>query len=52
LQSTEKGAAIIQDLLTLARRGVTVSNVINLNNVVSGFLKTPVFEKMKAYHPA
>ena len=51
LQSTEKGASIIQDLLTLARRGVTVSNVINLNNVVSGFLKTPVFEKMKAYHP-
>jgi signal transduction histidine kinase/CheY-like chemotaxis protein len=51
LQSTVKGAAIIQDLLTLARRGVTVSDVINLNNVVSGFLKTPVFEKMKDYHP-
>ena len=51
LQSTEKGAAIIQDLLTLARRGVTASEVINLNSVVSGFLKTPVFEKMKDYHP-
>ena len=51
LQSTEKGAAIIQDLLTMARRGVTTSDVINLNNVVSGFLKTPVFEKMKDYHP-
>ena len=51
LKSTEKGAAIIQDLLTLARRGVTVSDVINLNHVVSGFLKTPVFEKMKDYHP-
>ncbi len=51
LQSTEKGAAIIQDLLTLARRGVTVSDVINLNGVVSGFLKTPVFEKMKDHHP-
>jgi PAS domain S-box-containing protein len=50
LQSTEKGAAIIHDLLTLARRGVTVSDVINLNNVVSGFLKTPVFEKMKDFH--
>ena len=35
----------------MARRGVTVSDVINLNNVVSGFLKTPVFEKMKDYHP-
>ena len=51
LQSTEKGAAIIQDLLTLARRGVTASEVISLNSVVSGFLKTPVFEKMKDYNP-
>lgn len=51
LQSTEKGAAIIQDLLTLARRGVTVSEVINLNSVVFDFLKTPVFENMKDYHP-
>jgi CheY-like chemotaxis protein len=51
LQSTEKAAAIIQDLLTLARRGVMVSDVINLNTIVSGFLKTPIFEKMKDYHP-
>ena len=51
LQSTEKGAAIIQDLLTLARRGVTTADVININDIVSGFLKTPVFEKMKEYHP-
>jgi len=51
LQSTEKGAAIIQDLLTLARRGVTVSNVVNLNDVVLDFLKTPVFEKIKSHHP-
>jgi two-component system, cell cycle sensor histidine kinase and response regulator CckA len=51
LQSTEKGAAIIQDLLTLARRGVPGSDVINLNSIVSGFLKTPVFEKMKDHHP-
>ncbi|MFZ4440328.1 MAG: PAS domain S-box protein, partial [Syntrophales bacterium] len=51
LQSTKKGAAIIQDLLTLARRGVTVSNVINLNTVVSDFLETPVFDKFKNDHP-
>jgi PAS domain S-box-containing protein len=51
LQSTEKGAAIIQDLLTLARRGVTVSEVINLNSIISGFLRTPIFEKVKDYHP-
>jgi CheY-like chemotaxis protein len=51
LQSTEKGAAIIQDLLTLARRGVTASDVIDLNRLVSDFLKTPVFEKMRDFHP-
>ncbi len=51
LQSTEKAAAIIQDLLALARRGVMVSSVINLNTIVSGFLQTPVLEKMKDYHP-
>ena len=51
LQSTKKGAAIIQDLLTLARRGVMVSNVINLNTIVSDFLETPVFDKFKDYHP-
>ena len=51
LQSTEKGAAIIEDLLTLARRNVTALDVINLKNVVSGFLKTPVFEKIRDYHP-
>ena len=37
LQSGIKGAAIIQDLLTLARRGVAVSEVINLNRVVSDY---------------
>lgn len=51
LQSTEKGAAIIQDLLTLARRGATVSEVVNLNRVVSGFLATPVFDKIRDIHP-
>jgi PAS domain S-box-containing protein len=51
LQSTEKGAAIIQDLLTLARRGVMVSDVVNLNSIVSAFLMTPVFEKIKDDHP-
>jgi len=50
LQSAEKGAAIIQDLLTLARRGVTVSEVVDLNCIVSDFLRTPAFEKMKGHH--
>ncbi|MHB8138798.1 MAG: hybrid sensor histidine kinase/response regulator [Smithellaceae bacterium] len=51
MQSTQRAAAIIQDLLTLARRGVISSEVTNLNVVISGFLKSPVFERMKEHHP-
>jgi PAS domain S-box-containing protein len=50
LQSSLRAAAIIQDLLTLARRGVEISEVVNLNNVISDYFKTPEFEKLKAYH--
>ena len=49
-QSSLRGAAIIQDLLTLARRGVTVSEVVDLNRVIFTYLKTPEFEKLKSYH--
>jgi len=51
LQSTEKGAAIIQDLLTLARRGVISEEVIQVNDIISGFIKTPAFENIRDYHP-
>jgi two-component system, cell cycle sensor histidine kinase and response regulator CckA len=50
LQSSKKAAAIIQDLLTLARRGVAVSEVVNLNDVVSGCFRTPEFVKLRDYH--
>ncbi len=51
LQSSLKGAAIIQDLLALARRGVAVAEVVNLNKVISDYLKSPEFEKLRSYHP-
>ncbi|MHB8908132.1 MAG: response regulator [Syntrophales bacterium] len=50
-KSSEKGAAIIQDLLTLARRGVAVSEIVNLNRVVADYLETPEFENLKANYP-
>jgi CheY-like chemotaxis protein len=52
MQSSLRGAAIIQDLLTLARRGVTASDVVDLNRVVFNYLKTPEFEKLKSEHPS
>ena len=51
LQSTEKGAAIIRDLLTLTRRGVIAAEVVNLNGIVEAFLGTPMFEKIREAHP-
>ncbi|NPU83235.1 MAG: PAS domain S-box protein [Syntrophaceae bacterium] len=50
LTSSIKGAAIIQDLLTLARRGVAVSEVVDLNGVVREYLQTPEFEKLLSFH--
>jgi len=51
LQSGLRGAAIIQDLLTLARRGVPVSEVMNLNDIITEYFKTPEFEKLRDFHP-
>lgn len=50
-RSGKKAAAIVQDLLTLARRGVTVTEVVNLNDVVSDHFKTPEHEKIQSIHP-
>jgi len=51
LNSSLRAAAIIQDLLTLSRRGVTISEVVNLNKLIAEFYSMPEFEKMKTYHP-
>ncbi len=45
-KSSERGAAVIQDLLTLARRGVAVSHVTNLNQIVDECLKSPEFTRL------
>lgn len=50
-QSGKKAAAIVQDLLTLARRGVPVSEIVNLNDVISDHFRTPEQQKIQAIHP-
>jgi len=50
-RSGEKAAAIVQDLLTLARRGVAVSETIDLNRIVADYLNSPEFAKLQQYHP-
>ncbi|MBC8393890.1 MAG: PAS domain S-box protein [Deltaproteobacteria bacterium] len=49
--SGEKAATIVQDLLTLARRGVSISEVVNLNDIISEHLKSPEFEKLQLFNP-
>jgi len=49
--SGSKAAAIVHDLLTLARRGVSISEVVNLNQIVSEHLESPEFKKIKQFHP-
>ena len=50
-QSGQKAAAIVQDLLTLARRGVSVSEVVNLNEIISQYLSSPEHQKIISFHP-
>jgi two-component system cell cycle sensor histidine kinase/response regulator CckA len=50
-KSGEKAAAIVQDLLTLARRGLSVTEPVNINQIISEYLKSPEYEELKTYHP-
>jgi len=51
-KSGQKAADIVQDLLTLARRGVSVTEVVNLNHIISEYLESPEYEKLKSFHPS
>ncbi len=47
----QRSAAIVQDLLTLARRGVQSKSVFNLNNTIMDCQKSPEFEKATSLNP-
>jgi PAS domain S-box-containing protein len=51
MQGGIRASAIVQDLLTLARRGVPTESVVNLNTVIGDFLKTPEFDSLRISHP-
>lgn len=50
-KSGERAANIVQDLLTLARRGVSVSEVVDLNHIIADYLVSPECEKLKQNCP-
>ncbi len=45
-----RAAAIVQDLLTLARRGVAVTEILKLNDLVEEYLSSPEHEKLRSFH--
>ncbi|MDA3916125.1 MAG: PAS domain S-box protein [Deltaproteobacteria bacterium] len=45
-----EASAIVNDLLTLARRGVIATEVINLNNIIMDYLKSPQHHKLLSYY--
>jgi two-component system cell cycle sensor histidine kinase/response regulator CckA len=50
-ESGKKAAAIVQDLLTLARRGVSTLEVVNLNDLVGEYLISPEYQRLRSLHP-
>ncbi|MGV7223527.1 MAG: PAS domain S-box protein, partial [Nitrospinales bacterium] len=50
-KSGKKAAAIVQDLLTLARRGVVATEVVSLNDIIEDYIRSPECENLMAFHP-
>jgi signal transduction histidine kinase/ActR/RegA family two-component response regulator len=50
-QSGEKAAAIVNDLLSLAKRRAKTMKVVNLNRVIADFTQSPELEKIMTKNP-
>jgi signal transduction histidine kinase len=50
-RSGDRAAVIVQDLLTLARTGVSTFQTLNLNDIISDLKRSPEFQKIKQFHP-
>lgn len=48
--SGRKASMIVQDLLTLARRGVTATETLNLNKIISDYFRSPEHQKIMYSH--
>ncbi|HWR92243.1 MAG TPA: ATP-binding protein, partial [Desulfobacterales bacterium] len=50
-KSGQKAAAIVQDMLNLARQGAEMREIVDLNAVVGEFLSAPEFKRAQQLHP-
>jgi signal transduction histidine kinase/ActR/RegA family two-component response regulator len=46
-----KAAAIVNDMLTLARSGIVTTEVFSLNSVVLEYFRSPEFQQLISFHP-
>ncbi len=49
--SGQKAAAIVEDLLTLSRRGVITTEVVDLNQIIERYLASAEFNNLKSSYP-
>ena len=50
-RSGKKAAVIVQDLLALARRGMAIDEIYNINTIISEYLESIEFQTIKERHP-
>jgi PAS domain S-box-containing protein len=50
-ESGERAAGIVQDLLTLSRRGVMTTEVLDLNRIVRAYIDSPEHAALARNHP-
>ena len=50
-QAGERAAAIVHDLLTMARRAVETMTPVNLNQILDDYFQSPELSFLKANHP-
>ncbi len=50
-QAGNRAAAIVQDLLTLARRGITIKETVQLNDIVNEYLQSLEFINLQKNNP-
>ena len=50
-ESGDRAAAIVQDLLTVARGVATTKEPLHLNDLIGEYLHSPEFNRLKQFHP-
>jgi len=50
-KSGKNAAAIVQDLLSLSRRGVMIREMVSINTVIQDYFQSPEYQKLSLVHP-